>query len=135
MIYLYLFGTCFHFIYVFMIIRNKIKWHLKHYSNGVTPYHHSKVPFFSLLTITRVSGSKRSVIFENSSRYEEKKIPEGWSFFVQKILFFVQKNKKSPDVFYYIPRDSFYPNTAFCRYKRNESSINIPDSDKYRLIK
>lgn len=25
MIYLYLFGTCFHFIYVFMIIGNKIK--------------------------------------------------------------------------------------------------------------
>lgn len=25
MIYLYLFGTCFHFIYVFMIIENKIK--------------------------------------------------------------------------------------------------------------
>ena len=25
MIYLYLFGTCFHFIYVFMIIRNIVK--------------------------------------------------------------------------------------------------------------
>lgn len=25
MIYLYLFGTCFHFIYVFMIIRNNIQ--------------------------------------------------------------------------------------------------------------
>lgn len=25
MIYLYLFGTCFHFIYVFMIISNNIK--------------------------------------------------------------------------------------------------------------
>jgi len=25
MIYLYLFGTCFHFIYVFMIIRNILK--------------------------------------------------------------------------------------------------------------
>ena len=117
------------------MIKNKSKWHLKHYSNGVTPYHHSKVPFFSLLTITRVSGTKRSVIFENSSRYEEKEMPEGWSFFVQKILFFVQKIKKSPDVFYCIPRDSFYLNTEFCRYKRNESGMLIPDSDKYRLIK
>lgn len=26
MIYLYLFGTCFHFIYVFMIIGNEKKW-------------------------------------------------------------------------------------------------------------
>ncbi len=26
MIYLYLFGTCFHFIYVFMIIGNKRIW-------------------------------------------------------------------------------------------------------------
>ena len=30
MIYLYLFGTCFHFIYVFMIIANKFQFTRSH---------------------------------------------------------------------------------------------------------
>ena len=33
MIYLYLFGTCFHFIYVFMIIGNYCDKYLSNYDN------------------------------------------------------------------------------------------------------
>lgn len=35
MIYLYLFGTCFHFIYVFMIIGNKVLYFISRYSDRV----------------------------------------------------------------------------------------------------
>lgn len=36
MIYLYLFGTCFHFIYVFMIIGNKLK--KRFFSNNIPEF-------------------------------------------------------------------------------------------------
>ena len=52
MIYLYLFGTCFHFIYVFMIIGKYI--HL----NGVLMQHFLNIPklHFGILQVGKIVG-------------------------------------------------------------------------------
>lgn len=75
MIYLYLFGTCFHFIYVFMIIGNILKSHYlcycyafraSHDRNGALPYYLWKVCLPNLRR--RVILFRESLCKESASR-------------------------------------------------------------------
>lgn len=73
------------------MIKNKSKWHLKHCSNEVTPYHHSKVPFFSLLQLQEFPVVKDQLSLKILLGMKKRRYRKAGHFLYKKFCFLYKK--------------------------------------------